>query len=43
MQKGSKLKPMVNAAITKLTKNKTIAKLQKKWFNLNFAAIPTLK
>ena len=43
MQKGSKLKPMVNAAIKKLTKNGTIGKLQKKWFNLNFAVIPTLK
>jgi ABC-type amino acid transport substrate-binding protein len=26
-----------------LTANGTVAKLQKKWFNLNFAAIPTLK
>ena len=43
MQKGSKLKPQVDAAIKKLTKNGTIAKLQKKWFNLNFGAIPTLK
>jgi polar amino acid transport system substrate-binding protein len=43
LQKGSKLTPMVSAAIKKLTRNGTIAKLQKKWFNLNFAAIPTLK
>ena len=43
MQKGSPLKPLVNAAITKLTKNGTIGKLQKKWFNLNFGAIPVLK
>jgi polar amino acid transport system substrate-binding protein len=43
MPKGSKLKPLVNTAITKLTKNGTIGKLQKKWFNLNFGAIPILK
>jgi len=43
LQKGSKLKPQVDAAIKKLTTNGTIAKLQKKWFNLNFGAIPTLK
>jgi polar amino acid transport system substrate-binding protein len=43
LQKHSKLTPMVSAAIKKLTKNGTIAKLQKKWFNLNFSKIPTLK
>jgi ABC-type amino acid transport substrate-binding protein len=43
MQKGSKLKPLVDKAIKKLTANGTIGKLQKKWFNLNFSAIPTLK
>jgi polar amino acid transport system substrate-binding protein len=43
MQKGSKLKPMIDKAITTLTKNGTVAKLQKKWFNLNFAAIPALR
>ena len=43
MQKSSKLKSAVDNAIQKLTKNGTIAKLQKKWFNLNFAKIPTLK
>jgi polar amino acid transport system substrate-binding protein len=43
MQKGSKLKSDVDKAITKLTKNGTVARLQKKWFNLNFATIPTLK
>ena len=42
MQKGSKLAPLVDAQIKKLTANGTIAKLQKKWFNLNFASIPTL-
>jgi polar amino acid transport system substrate-binding protein len=42
MQKGSKLKPLVDKAIKKLTANGTIGKLQKKWFNLNFSVIPTL-
>ena len=43
MQKGSKLAPLVDAQIKTLTANGTIGKLQKKWFNLNFAAIPVLK
>jgi polar amino acid transport system substrate-binding protein len=43
LQKGSKLLPQVDTIIKGLTDNGTIAKLQKKWFNLNFAAIPTLK
>ncbi|MGH3026094.1 MAG: substrate-binding periplasmic protein [Gaiellaceae bacterium] len=43
MQKGSKLAPLIDAQIKKLTANGTIAKLQKKWFNLNFGAIPVLK
>ncbi len=43
LQKGSKLTPVVDNVIKQLTTNGTIAKLQKKWFNLNFAAIPTLK
>jgi polar amino acid transport system substrate-binding protein len=43
LQKGSKLTPVVDAALKKLSKNGTIAKLQKKWFNVNFAAIPILK
>jgi polar amino acid transport system substrate-binding protein len=43
LQKGSKLLAPVNTAIATLTKNGTVGKLQKKWFNLNFAAIPTLK
>jgi polar amino acid transport system substrate-binding protein len=42
LQKGSKLTAPVSAAIKRLTKNGTIARLQKKWFNLNFAAIPKL-
>lgn len=43
LQKGSQLLPLVNAQIKKLTANGTIGKLQKKWFNLNFASIPVLK
>ena len=43
LQKGSTLLPFVNAQIKKLTANGTIGKLQKKWFNLNFASIPVLK
>jgi polar amino acid transport system substrate-binding protein len=43
LQKGSGLLPLVNLQIKKLTANGTIGKLQKKWFNLDFSAIPTLK
>ena len=43
LQKGSKLTPFVNAQIDKLWKNGTIARLQKKWFNVNFSEIPVLK
>ena len=43
LQKGSKLLPLVDAQIKKLTANGTVGKLQKKWFNLNFASIPVLK
>jgi len=43
LQKGSKLTPLVSAEINKLWRNGTIAKLQKKWFNVNFAKIPVLK
>ena len=43
LQKGSKLLPSIDAQIKKLTKNGTIGKLQKKWFNVNFAAIRILK
>jgi polar amino acid transport system substrate-binding protein len=43
LQKGSKLTPVVDSIIAKLTKNGTIARLQKKWFNENFAAIPQLQ
>jgi polar amino acid transport system substrate-binding protein len=41
--KGSALRPDVNKAITYLTKNGTIAALQKKWFNINTAALPVLR
>jgi polar amino acid transport system substrate-binding protein len=43
LQKGSKLLSVVDKTIATLTKNGTVGKLQKKWFNLNFASIPTLK
>jgi polar amino acid transport system substrate-binding protein len=42
-QKNSKLAPTIDSVIKKLTKNGTVAKLQKKWFNVNFAKIPALK
>jgi len=43
LQKGSKLLPQVNTVLKSLTADGTIGKLQKKWFNLNFATIPVLK
>jgi polar amino acid transport system substrate-binding protein len=43
LQKGSKLTSVINGAIKQLTANGTIGKLQKKWFNIDFAKIPTLK
>jgi polar amino acid transport system substrate-binding protein len=43
LQKGSKLLPVVNTTMKALIKNGTVGKLQQKWFNLNFAKIPTLK
>jgi polar amino acid transport system substrate-binding protein len=43
LQKGSKLTPIINNVLKKLTANGTIAKLQKKWFNVDFAKIPVLK
>jgi polar amino acid transport system substrate-binding protein len=43
LQKNSKLTPTINRVLKKLTKNGTIAKLQKKWFNVNFAKIPVLR
>ena len=43
LQKGSKLLPIVDKTIAGLIKDGTVGKLQKKWFNLNFAEIPVLK
>jgi len=43
LQKGSKLLPIINTTLAGLIKDGTVGKLQKKWFNLNFASIPTLK
>jgi polar amino acid transport system substrate-binding protein len=43
LQKGSKLVPLVDAQIKTLTANGTVGKLQKKWFNIDFSTIPTLK
>jgi polar amino acid transport system substrate-binding protein len=43
LQKGSKLLPVVNSTLATLTKNGTIARLQKKWFNIDFSKIPVLK
>jgi polar amino acid transport system substrate-binding protein len=43
LQKGSKLKPRIDAAIKKLWGNGTIARLQKKWFAIDFSKVPTLK
>jgi ABC-type amino acid transport substrate-binding protein len=43
LQKHSKLTKPVDAAIAKLWKNGTIAKLQKKWFAIDFAKVPVLK
>ena len=42
-QKGSALAPSVDTAIKKLWANGTIAKLQKKWFAIDFAKVPVLK
>ena len=43
LQKGSKLVPLVDAQLSKLTEDGTVGKLQKKWFNLDFSSIPVLK
>ena len=43
LQKGSKLTAKVDAVLAKLTRNGTIGQLQKKWFNYDFSAIPSLK
>ena len=43
LPKGSSLTKPVDAIIKKLWANGTIGKLQKKWFNIDFAKIPILK
>lgn len=43
LPKSSKLTPLVSKAIVALVGNGTVGKLQKKWFNLNFAKVPVLK
>jgi len=43
LQKGSKLTSIVNATMKGLIKNGTVAKLQKKWFNIDFSKVPVLK
>ena len=35
--------PIVNGTLATLTKDGTIAKLQKKWFNIDFSKVPALK
>jgi polar amino acid transport system substrate-binding protein len=43
MTKGSKLKPAVDRAIRTLTANGSIAKWQKKWFDIDFSKLRVLK
>jgi polar amino acid transport system substrate-binding protein len=43
LQKHSKLTPTVNRIISNLTKNGTIARLQKKWFRISFTKLHVLK
>jgi ABC-type amino acid transport substrate-binding protein len=43
LQKGSKLLGPIDSAMKQLTKDGTVAKLQKKWFNYDFAKVPVLK
>jgi polar amino acid transport system substrate-binding protein len=43
LQKGSKLTPVLDNTIKALTKNGTVGKLQKKWFNIDFSKVPVLK
>ena len=35
--------PIINSTIKALTKNGTVGKLQKKWFNIDFSKVPVLK
>ena len=43
LSKGSKLTSPVTNAIKALTADGTLAKLQKKWFAIDFSKIPVLK
>ena len=43
LQKGSKLTPIVDGVMKGLLKDGTVAKLQKKWFNIDFSKVPVLK
>jgi polar amino acid transport system substrate-binding protein len=43
LEKGSKLTPLVSAAIKKVIADGTNGKLQKKWFNLDFSKLTVLK
>ncbi len=43
LQKGSKLTPVIDNVLAQLTKDGTVGRLQKKWFNIDFTKIPVLK
>jgi polar amino acid transport system substrate-binding protein len=43
MQKGSKLTSTIDNVIKALTKDGTIGRLQKKWFNIDFSKVTVLK
>jgi polar amino acid transport system substrate-binding protein len=43
MQKGSKLTSTIDSAIKALTKDGTVGRLQKKWFNIDFSKVAVLK
>ena len=43
MQKGSKLTAVINKTIKALTKDGTVGKLQKRWFNIDFSKVAVLK
>jgi polar amino acid transport system substrate-binding protein len=43
LQKGSKLTPVLNGVMKKLTKDGTVGRLQKKWFDIDFSKVPVLK
>jgi polar amino acid transport system substrate-binding protein len=43
LQQGSALKAHLDRALRALKANGTVGRLQKKWFNVNFATVPVLK